>query len=179
MYGLAQIRPFLGKLEEQGVDCVVAGGFAIFFWAERYAPTDVMLRVWVESVSVEKQCLHFSITDTRIGILPANQARIFEIFTQADGSTTRIHGGTGLGLTIAAQLVGQMSGRIWVESTLETGTTFHFTAHFPMRDRPIADGRIDPFLLKGLRVLVVDDNQINRRILRTMLESLGDGGYDR
>jgi two-component system sensor histidine kinase/response regulator len=135
---------------------------------------DVMLRVGIESVTAEKHCLLFSITDTGVGILPVKQARIFEAFTQADGSTTRTHGGTGLGLSIAAQLVGQMGGRIWVESTLDTGTTFHFTAQFPVRDTPIAAGRVmDPLVLKGLRVLVVDDNEINRRILHAMLENWG------
>jgi two-component system, sensor histidine kinase and response regulator len=135
---------------------------------------DVMLQVRVESVIGEEHCLLFSISDTGVGIQPAKQARIFEAFAQADGSTTRTHGGTGLGLAIAGQLVGKMGGRIWVESTMETGTTFHFTANFPVRDVPIADGRVmDLILLKGLRVLVVDDNEKNRRILRAMLENWG------
>jgi two-component system, sensor histidine kinase and response regulator len=135
---------------------------------------DVMLRVEVESVTVKSQCLHFSVSDTGVGILPAKQVQIFEAFTQADGSTTRTHGGTGLGLAIVAQLVGQMGGRIWVESTLYTGTTFHFTVQLPVREKPIAGGLVmDPLLLKGLRVLVVDDNEINRRILRAMLENWG------
>jgi two-component system, sensor histidine kinase and response regulator len=135
---------------------------------------DVMLRVRSESEPGEKLCLHFSITDTGIGIPTAKQARIFEVFTQADGSTTRTHGGTGLGLAIASQLVRQMGGRIWVESTVAVGTTFHFTVRLPMRPTPIAEVRhADLGRLKGVRVLVVDDNAVNRRILQAMLGNWG------
>jgi two-component system, sensor histidine kinase and response regulator len=135
---------------------------------------DVMLRVKSESEPGEKLCLHFSITDTGIGIPTAKQARIFEVFTQADGSTTRTHGGVGLGLAIASQLVRQMGGRIWVESTMAVGTTFHFTVRLPMRPTPIAEVRhADLGRLKGVRVLVVDDNAVNRRILQAMLRNWG------
>jgi two-component system sensor histidine kinase/response regulator len=131
---------------------------------------DVTLRVGVEGATEAGRCLHFSITDTGIGIPLEKQALIFEAFAQADGTTTRTYGGTGLGLTIASQLVRQMGGRIWVESTPGIGTTFHFTACLPMRDTPAPGVRqVDPHRLKGLRVLVVDDNAINRRILCEML----------
>ncbi len=131
---------------------------------------DVTLRVAVESVTEEAHCLHFSVTDSGIGIPAEKQALIFEAFAQADGTTTRTYGGTGLGLAIAVQLVQQMGGRIWVESTVGQGTTFHFTAHLPVQQTPAPDVRhADPSKLKGLRVLVVDDNAINRRILREML----------
>jgi PAS domain S-box-containing protein len=135
---------------------------------------DVMLHVAVESASDDKFCLQFSISDTGSGIPTAKQARIFEAFTQADGSTTRTHGGTGLGLGIASQLVGQMGGRIWVESTVDAGTTFHFTVRLPVRYTPVPNVRhADPRRLEGLRVLVADDNAVNRRILQEMLAHWG------
>ncbi|MEA3212748.1 MAG: two-component system, sensor histidine kinase and response regulator [Chthoniobacter sp.] len=131
---------------------------------------DVMLRVEVESATGQEHCLHFSVTDTGIGIPASKQALIFESFSQADGSTTRTYGGTGLGLAIATQLVRQMGGRLWVESTEGEGTTFHFTVHLPVRHTPALNVRhADARQLNGLRVLVVDDNAVNRRILRGML----------
>jgi signal transduction histidine kinase/DNA-binding response OmpR family regulator len=131
---------------------------------------DVMVRVAVESATEGGQFLLFSVTDTGTGIPDEKQALIFESFSQADGSTTRTYGGTGLGLAIASQLVQQMGGRIWVESTVGEGTTFHFTTHLPVRHTPAPDVRpADPSRLDGLPVLVVDDNAVNRRILRGML----------
>jgi PAS domain S-box-containing protein len=131
---------------------------------------EVTLHVAVESATGDHHCLHFSVTDTGIGIPAEKQALIFEAFAQADGTTTRTYGGTGLGLAIATHLVHQMGGRIWVESTLGEGTTFHFTVQVPVRHTPAPEVRhADPSALKGLRVLVVDDNAINRRILRDML----------
>ena len=131
---------------------------------------DVMLRVAVESPTDDLHCLHFSVADTGIGIPAEKQALIFEAFSQADGSTTRTYGGTGLGLAIATQLVRQMGGRLWVESVVGEGTTFHFTARLPFQPTPAPNLRhADPGALDGLRVLVVDDNAVNRRILREML----------
>jgi two-component system sensor histidine kinase/response regulator len=129
--------------------------------------------------------LQFSVSDTGIGIPAEKHAAIFESFTQADNSTTRKFGGTGLGLTIASQLVGLMGGRIWVESQPGKGSTFHFTLPFeagtaaaaePLPSRPLAD-------LRGMRVLVVDDNAVNRRLLQEILIQwqtvpvLVDGGF--
>jgi len=134
----------------------------------------VMLRVAVDSSTDDEHCLHFSVSDTGIGIPSAKQALIFEAFTQADGSTTRTYGGTGLGLAIASQLVRKMGGRIWVESTIGEGTTFHFTARLPVRHGPATDiGHADPRQLEGLRALVVDDDALNRRIMREMLAHWG------
>jgi signal transduction histidine kinase/AmiR/NasT family two-component response regulator/HPt (histidine-containing phosphotransfer) domain-containing protein len=131
---------------------------------------DVTVGVTVESAVDDMHCLHFTVHDTGLGIPAAKQSLIFDAFAQADGSTTRTHGGTGLGLAIASQLVRQMGGRIWVESTMNVGTTFHFTAHLPVRHTPAPDVRhADPSRLEGLPVLVVDDNAINRRILRDTL----------
>jgi HPt (histidine-containing phosphotransfer) domain-containing protein len=83
-----------------------------------------------ESGSDEAVVLHVTVRDTGIGIPPEKQGLIFTPFTQADGSATRLYGGTGLGLTIAKQLVELMGGRLWVESTVNAGSTFHFTARF-------------------------------------------------
>ena len=107
--------------------------------------------------------------DTGIGIAPEKQASIFDPFSQADGSTTRKYGGTGLGLTISKRLVKMMGGEIWTESKPGRGSTFHFTARVGVNpERPEAPS---PFsdVLKGVKVLVVDDNATNRRILSTML----------
>ncbi|MFH2219360.1 MAG: response regulator [Pseudomonadota bacterium] len=117
---------------------------------------------------------HFSVKDTGIGIPQDKQDSIFSIFEQADGSTARKYGGTGLGLAISSQLVGLMSGRIWVESEPGHGSTFHFTARFGV----LADAE-DSFAfpadvdIKALRALVVDDNASNRKIIQEILEDWG------
>ncbi len=116
--------------------------------------------------------LHFTVTDTGVGIPTEKQAKIFEAFTQADASTTRRFGGTGLGLAISSQLVTLMGGRIWVESEPGKGSRFHFTIPFevpsapPVAPRHVAD-------LEGLAVLVVDDSATTRRILEEILTTWG------
>jgi CheY-like chemotaxis protein len=125
--------------------------------------------------------LEFLVRDTGIGIPKEKQQTIFEAFTQADGSTTRKYGGTGLGLTISARLVEMMGGRVWVESEPGRGSTFHFTAAFPVRAAAPAR-RAEADDVAGLPVLVIDDNATNRRILEGMLRNWGmcpagaDGG---
>jgi signal transduction histidine kinase/CheY-like chemotaxis protein/HPt (histidine-containing phosphotransfer) domain-containing protein len=112
--------------------------------------------------------LRFSVSDTGIGIPPEKQARIFEPYSQAESSTTRQYGGTGLGLTISARLVQLMGGRLWVESEVGRGSTFHFTVRAELAEK----GTFDPLApenLEGLPVLVVDDNATNLRILREVL----------
>ncbi|UJR83658.1 PAS domain S-box protein [Sandaracinus amylolyticus] len=114
--------------------------------------------------------LRFSVRDTGIGIPLDKQASIFRAFEQEDSSTTRRYGGTGLGLTIAAQLIALMDGQLTVESAPGRGSTFTFDARFRRSQQAIPPGPTVPELsLRGLRVLIVDDNAVNRQILETWL----------
>ena len=132
---------------------------------------EVVVRVAVESAE-SQPFLHFSVSDTGIGIAKDKHDLIFEAFTQADNSTTRTYGGTGLGLTISARLVQIMGGRIWVESEPGAGSTFHFTASIQgqIQAAPPAPS-LYRHNIKDLPVLVVDDNATNRRILQEALLS--------
>jgi two-component system, sensor histidine kinase and response regulator len=122
--------------------------------------------------------LHFSVTDTGIGIPAEKLEAIFAPFTQADGSTTRLYGGTGLGLTISTQLVRLMGGRLWVESNVGQGSTFHFTACLARPARadqspgPLAVPSSPP-MARALRVLLVEDHPFNQRVASVMLAKLG------
>jgi two-component system sensor histidine kinase/response regulator len=116
---------------------------------------------------------HFTVWDTGIGIPPEMHKLIFEPFTQADSTTTRTYGGTGLGLAISKRLVDLMGGRIWVESHPGGGSRFHFTVSLPSSEyRPVESELLaPPENLRGVRVLIVDDNRTNRRILLGQLAS--------
>ncbi len=150
--------------------------------AIKFTPTgEIVVRVEAEVTANDESILHFAITDTGMGIPLEKQASIFEAFTQADGSTTRRFGGTGLGLTISTRLVEMMGGRIWVESQVGKGSTFHFTARFG-RFEDVPHTPPTPIDFASITVLIVDDNATNRRILQGMVTGWGmkssvvDGG---
>ncbi|HEV8209840.1 MAG TPA: response regulator [Vicinamibacterales bacterium] len=128
----------------------------------------VLLEIREETRCEGATRLHFQVGDTGIGIAPEKHATIFDAFSQADGSTTRRFGGTGLGLTISSTLVHLMGGRIWVESEPDRGSVFHFTAAFDIVELTAREPNAEA-LLAGLPVLIVDDNAVNRRILHTQL----------
>ena len=136
--------------------------------------------------------LHFGVKDTGIGIPPEMQEKIFGAFSQADGSMARKYGGTGLGLAICVRLVEMMGGRIWVESTPQKGSIFHFTLDlalaeenaFSASSQPQADGAasqasstlpvsLEAFNGNGRRILLVEDNAVNRTLARRLLEKRG------
>jgi len=117
--------------------------------------------------------LHFRVSDTGIGIPKEKQEKIFKSFTQADSSTTRQYGGTGLGLTISRQLVEMMGGKIWVESEEGKGSVFHFTIHTCTVEETVDKYDVVPGEIIHLRVLIVDDNSTNRLILREITSAWG------
>jgi signal transduction histidine kinase/CheY-like chemotaxis protein/HPt (histidine-containing phosphotransfer) domain-containing protein len=132
---------------------------------------EVVVRVEVEAQNGDDIQLHFAVRDTGIGIPEDKQTIIFEAFAQADGSTTRKYGGTGLGLAISSQIVRMMGGRIWVESQPDNGSTFHFITRLARSKTLVPKQRAQLADLENLRVLVVDDNATNCRILEEILES--------
>ncbi len=141
-------------------------GNAVKFTAEG----EVVVQAELESKNEDQVYLHFSVSDTGIGIPFDKQSKIFSAFEQADGSTSRTYGGTGLGLAISSQLVNLMGGRIWVNSIVGEGSTFHFT--LPLDIQPEGEGLFAEEVieqLRNLKVLVVDDNATNRRILEELL----------
>ena len=132
---------------------------------------EIAVRVQTKSRGANECELQFTVADTGVGIPEEKRELIFAPFSQADTSTTRKYGGTGLGLTISTRLVQMMGGKIWVESELGRGSQFHFTARLGLTEaKEIKIGSIaPPEILRGSRVLIVDDNRTNRRILEGML----------
>jgi len=129
-------------------------------------------------VSLNKQCndryqLLFAVTDTGIGMTPQQQQKLFQSFTQADDSTTRKYGGTGLGLVICQKLTHLMQGEIWVESEADKGSVFYFTAWFDKATTHPVTNKKNTLDFNKLRFLVVDDNAHAREILSTELKQLG------
>ncbi len=132
---------------------------------------EIAVRVQKETGDASHCVLRFTVSDTGVGIPEEKRELIFAPFSQADSSTTRKYGGTGLGLTISTRLVEMMGGKMWVESEVGRGSQFHFTARLGLSDaKEIKIGSIaPPEILRGARVLIVDDNRTNRRILEGML----------
>lgn len=136
---------------------------------------EVALKVQADLLEDKTSTLHFSVRDTGIGIAPQKLEAIFDSFSQADTSTTREFGGTGLGLTISRRLVQMMGGRIWVESTPSKGSCFHFTARVGNTSGQSLSPQtfVAPSILAGVKVLIVDDNRTNRRILEGLVTRWG------
>jgi signal transduction histidine kinase/CheY-like chemotaxis protein/HPt (histidine-containing phosphotransfer) domain-containing protein len=135
---------------------------------------DVVLRVGVDSGGDDAAVLHFSVSDTGIGVAPEHQERVFKAFQQEDSSTTRRYGGTGLGLAISARIVGMMGGKLGLTSEPGVGSTFDFSATFGLQPDGTESAQLRPDReLSGLSALVVDDNATNRRILDGMLRGWG------
>ncbi len=136
----------------------------------------VLLEVGCEEIGEAGEAveLHFRVTDTGIGIAPEEQEELFEVFRQVDASSTRRHGGTGLGLAISRHLCGLMGGRIWVESEVGRGSTFHFTVRVEPREATM-DAFLDPRHpeLRGRRVLVWEPGEWTRRAVVEQLEWWG------
>jgi signal transduction histidine kinase/DNA-binding response OmpR family regulator len=138
---------------------------------------EIEVAVALESRKHDRACLHFVVRDSGIGIALDRQKAIFEAFSQADTSTTRKFGGTGLGLTICVRFLAMMGGRIWVESQPGQGSAFHFTVEVPVTS-PVAAldyavRSLEPAGMPDLPVLIVDDNIASRRVLATMAQREG------
>jgi two-component system sensor histidine kinase/response regulator len=133
---------------------------------------EIVISIRVAAKEEESVTLQFCVRDTGAGLTEEQKGKLFQAFCQADTSTTRKYGGTGLGLTISKRLVNMMGGEIWVESVPGKGSEFIFTAKFGLA-RKVARRRLEPSLdLRGMRVLVVDDNASSREILQALLESM-------
>ena len=136
---------------------------------------EVRLKVVADVIEEKASTLHFIVSDSGVGIAPEKINMIFDSFNQADASTTRHYGGTGLGLTISKRLVQMMGGRLWVESELGAGSRFHFTVRLITEtdSAAVAESLGSPAILQGVKVLIVDDSGANRLILYNMVKRWG------
>lgn len=148
-------------------------GNAIKFTTHGY----ILVKLGVNETKDNIATVHFSVEDTGIGIPADKHQMIFEAFTQADSSTTRQFGGTGLGLSICSQLVSMMNGKIWLNSELHKGSTFHFTIPFKCDEVVHISDEVAKAAyqstITGRHILVVDDNVINQRLICSILEKHG------
>ncbi len=149
---------------------------------------EIVVTVAVESQTEDEVSLHFSVSDTGIGIPEEKRVHIFDTFTQADSSTTRKYGGTGLGLSISSRLVEIMKGKIWVESEVGKGSTFHFIARFGIAPESVkydpskvlvnseyehSDDQTKHGERKKAHILVAEDNIVNQKLVCRVLENAG------
>jgi PAS domain S-box-containing protein len=134
---------------------------------------EVVVRATLERATRSEITVHLSVRDTGIGLSPEHLTRVFQAFEQADSSTTRRYGGTGLGLAICGRLVAMMGGRLWAESELGQGSTFHCTIRFGVAAATTRSTLADETVaqLSGMRTLVVDDNATNRRLVEQLLRN--------
>ncbi len=134
---------------------------------------EICISVEVKSRAADSMELLFGVRDTGIGIPPELLEKLFDVFTQADGSTTRKYGGTGLGLAICKRIVHMMGGEIWVESQPGEGSSFWFTAFFEIAADEFERKLVVPDLMRNSRVLIVDDNRITLHVVKRLVESFG------
>ena len=135
---------------------------------------EVVMSCWLVEEEKDGVLLKFSVKDTGIGMTPEQQSKLFRAFSQADTSTTRKYGGTGLGLTISKRLAEMMGGKIQVESEFGKGSTFHFTARLGIAEHQVAPKQVDAGDdLHGMKILVVDDNATAREIFTAYLSTMG------
>jgi two-component system sensor histidine kinase/response regulator len=132
---------------------------------------EVVIQGKLVSKGEKNICIEFSVRDTGIGLTKKQKNKLFQSFTQADSTTTRKYGGTGLGLSISKSLVEMMDGEIWVESEYSVGSTFYFTANFALSDQQKDSTFIPSLDVRGINILLVDDNETSLSILAESLES--------
>ncbi len=165
-----RIRQILVNLLENAFKFTEGGAISV-------ALSHVSTNVGQISTKEGESLLHFEVCDTGIGIAPEKQEIVFQAFSQADNSTTRRYGGTGLGLTIAARLAQNMGGRIWVKSDAGSGSRFGFTVRVSACENPVnsaASGRVPGEGNKhGLRILIAEDNPVNQKVACAILRREG------